>query len=357
MRRLIVPYALVALLGGTLALLVTGDLAELREAEKVIFDDRGALLLLAACVLLAWVGFHLHGKRTATFSFSRTSELARSGRGAFSYLAPLPRVLRVCAVGMLAVALARPQTMKVQEIEVEGIDIMIVLDVSKSMEERDLRRDRLDAAQRTIRRFLKGRKNDRIGLVIFAKQALTECPPTLDYGALDIMVADLALGDIEPMGTAIGDGLGLALASLRRSDARSKVVILLTDGDSNVVNEMTPDEAKELAKKMGVKVFTVLVGREEGAEPRMDRWGRQPYAVNPKLLKAIAAETGGRYFHAGDDEALQRGFDEVRDTLEKTKRRQVGKVYTELYPRFATVALGLLLLEILLSLTRLRRFP
>jgi Ca-activated chloride channel family protein len=355
--RRLVPYLYVVVIAGALALALTADFGRIADAGQIVLDDRGALLLLLGIVLLAWVGFHLHGQRVATFSFSRTADLARAGQGPVSWLAALPRALRLCAVGFLAIALARPQTMKKQDIEVEGIDIMLVLDVSKSMEERDLRHDRMDAAQRTIRRFLKGRKNDRIGLVIFAKQAMMQCPLTSDYRALDQIVADLAIGDIDAMGTAIGDGLGLALASLRRSEARSKVVILLTDGDSNVINEMAPDEAKELAKKMGVRVFTVLMGRELGGEPRFDPFGRQPYAVNPALLKRIAAETGGQYFNAGDDAALERGFEEVRATLEKTKRRQVGRVFTELYPRFAIAALALILLEVLLTLTRLRRFP
>jgi Ca-activated chloride channel homolog len=354
----LIPYALLLLIGGAITLILTGQLRDLRGAEQIVFDDKGALLLLAACVLLCWVLFHLASKRSASFRFSRHADLLRAGRGPISYLAPLPRVLRVIAVGLLAVALARPQATRRQEIEVEGIDIMIVLDMSKSMEETDLRRDRLDAAQRTIRHFLTERKNDRIGLVVFAKQAMLQCPPTLDYLALDRMVSDLTLGDIEPMGTAIGDGLGLALASLRRSDARSKVVILLTDGDSNIVNEMSPEESKDLAAQMKVKVFTVLVGREAGAGgPRHDRFGRQEHATNPALLKKIAADTGGKYFNAGDDVALERGFDEVRATLEKSKRKEVGRVYTDLYPRFAAVGFVLILLELLLSFTWFRRFP
>jgi Ca-activated chloride channel family protein len=354
----IIPYALFVLIAGGITLVVTGQLRDLRGAEQLVFHNKWSLLLLGACVLLFWVLFHLGQKRSASFRFSRHADLVRAGRGPISYLATLPRVLRVVAIGLLAVALARPQASRRQEIEVEGIDIMLVLDMSKSMEETDLRHDRLDAAQRTIRHFLTGRKNDRIGLVVFAKQALLQCPPTLDYVALDRMVSDLSLGDIEPMGTAIGDGLGLALASLRRSDARSKVVILLTDGDSNVVNEMSPEESKDLAAQMKVKVFTVLVGREQGASGNMrDPFGRQEHATNPALLKKIASDTGGKYFNAGDDAALERGFEEVRATLEKSKRKEVGRVFTELYPRFAGIAFGVLLLELLLSFTWFRRFP
>ena len=355
----LIPYALLLLLGCIITLVVTGQLDQLPGAEQIVFDDRGALVLLFACALLAWVLFHLGKQRSASFRFSRHADLVRAGRGPISYLAPLPRVLRVLAIGFLAVALARPQASQRKEIEVEGIDIMLVLDLSKSMEETDLRHDRLDAAQRTIRHFLTGRKNDRIGLVVFAKQAMLQCPPTLDYVALDRIVSDLALGDIESMGTAIGDGLGLALASLRRSDARSKVVILLTDGDSNVVNEMSPEEAKDLAFQMKAKVFTVLVGREQGAAGgnTRNRFGRQEHATNPTLLKRIAADTGGKYFNAGDDAALERGFEEVRATLEKSKRKEVGRVFTELYPTFALIGFALLLAELVLSFTWFRRFP
>ena len=357
----LVPYALVAIVGGGIGVVLFAEIQELRGVDAVELHDPLALFLLLACVLLAWVGFHLHVRRSGTFAFSRVGDLARTRRGFVAWLTAFPRALRVVALGLLAVALARPQTYTRREIEVEGIDMMLVLDLSKSMEERDLRPNRLHAAQRTVRRFLKGRKNDRIGLVVFAKEAMVQCPLTLDYAALDEIVSDLTIGDVEPMGTAIGDALGLALANLRRSDARSKVVVLLSDGDSNTVNEMDPDEATETARELNVKVFTVLIGREEGAAPDpdfgLDLFGRQPYAVNPALLKKMSSATGGRYFNAPDTSALDRGFEEVRATLDKSKRREVGKVYGELFPRFATPALGLLLLEVLLSLTRLRKFP
>ncbi|MBI4508951.1 MAG: VWA domain-containing protein [Deltaproteobacteria bacterium] len=356
----LLPFGLVLLVGWAAWLHVEDKLDAQRSGSELVFHRPWALALVLTCVLLAWVSFVLHSRRSATFSFSRVADLRWSRRGVVSWLSSLPRVLRLVAIGLIAVALARPQAFKRQEIEVEGIDIMLVLDLSRSMEERDLLRDRLDAAQRTIRKFLIGRKNDRVGLVVFAKEAMLQCPLTLDYSALDHLVADLAIGDIEPMGTAIGDGLGVALASFRRSDAKSKVIILLTDGDSNVINEMDPDEATRIAKDMNVRVFTVLMGREAGTGsslPPMDLFGRQPYAVNPQLLKRMAAETNGKYFHAGDSSSLDRGFEEVRSTLELSKRKEIGKVYSELFPVLVQPALALLLLEVLLTLTRFRRFP
>jgi Ca-activated chloride channel homolog len=358
----LVPYGIVVAVGGAIGLVVFSEIQDLRGVDDVELHNPLALALLLGCALVAWVGFHLHVRRSSTFAFSRVGDLARTRRGFVAWLTSFPRALRVVALGLVAVGLARPQTYTRQEIEIEGIDMVLVLDLSKSMEERDLRPNRIHAAQRTIRKFLEGRKNDRIGLVVFAKEAMVQCPLTLDYAALDQIVDDLAIGDVEPMGTAIGDGLGLALANLRRSDARSKIVILLSDGDSNTVNEMDPDEATQVAIEMKVKVFTVLIGREDTAakvDPDfgIDLFGRQPYAVNPTLLKGMATSTGGRYFNAPDTRALDRGFEEVRATLEKSKRKEVQKVYGELFPKFVTPALFLLLLEVLLSLTRFRKFP
>jgi Ca-activated chloride channel homolog len=348
---LLLPYAYVLALAGLVAVLIDATIDDSRGT--LTFAEADVLILLLGCALLAWVGFHLHRRRSATFAFSRVEDLRQSGRGFVSWLAPLPRALRLVAVGLIVLALARPQTVAREVVEIEGIDIMLVLDLSKSMSERDLRRNRLDAAQRTIRRFITGR-NDRVGLVIFARNAMLQCPLTLDMTALDRIVAELQIGDIDPMGTAIGDGVGLAVASLRRSDARSKVVILLTDGDSNVVNVMNPEEALAAARERDIRIFTVLMGSEAAlsGEP-----GRRSYGTNPTLLKEMAAQSGGRYYHAGDTDALARGFEEVRATLEKSKRREVRRVPTELYVHFALPALVLLLLEVLLSLTRLRRFP
>ena len=349
----VVPYVLLAVIGGLAALWLWQDVEAIRGIEAVALHDPWALSLLAGAALLIWVSFHLRRRRAPSFLFSRVPDLAATRRGWVARLATLPAVLRVCALAILAVALARPQTYRNEEIEIEGIDIMVVLDLSRSMEERDLLRNRLDAGQRTIREFLKRRKNDRIGLVVFAEEAMLQCPLTHDYRSLDQIVADLRIGDVPDMGTAIGDGLGLALASLRRSDAASKVVILVSDGDSNVDSEMDPYVAKRIAMEMGVRVFTILMGQEEAA---MRRW-RSRHGVNPELLQEIARDTGGIYFNAGDDRALEASFNAVRATLEKTRHRVTGKTYGELFPRFVYLALLLLLVELALVFTRWRRFP
>jgi Ca-activated chloride channel family protein len=359
-RPWVIAYLLLGVIGGLVLLAISGALIEGARGGELVFAREPVLFLLLAGALMAWVGFHLARNRVPTLAFSRTAELAAAAsRGPRVWLASLPRVLRIVAIGLIVVCLAEPQGKRRTEIEVEGIDMMIVLDMSRSMEDHDLRRDRLDAAQRTIRKFLRGRKNDRIGLVVFGKEAMLQTPLTLDYHALDRIVADLQLGDIDGEGTAIGDGLGLALASLRRSDARSKVILLITDGDSNTVNQMAPDEAKDVAKKLGVRIFAVLMGEELGASSPYR--GRAQHGTNPALLKRIAHETNHcddcGYYNAGNDDALNRGFEHVRATLDKDKRRIVGESVDELYPGLALAALWFLLAELALSLTWLRRWP
>jgi Ca-activated chloride channel family protein len=263
----------------------------------------------------------------------------------------VPGVLRVLAVGSLAVGLARPETYRTIKHEVDTIDIVIVADMSKSMEETDMPRDRIDAAQRVIRKFLRRTKNDRIGLVIFGQQAMLQCPLTQDTKLLEQIVADLAIGDVPELGTAIGDGLALGLAQLRRSDAKSKVVILLSDGDSNWVTRFDPDEAARAAQAMGVKVYTLLVGKEES-----DFFGGM--SVNPATLRNIASVTGGEFFRASDYESFDKGFQTVRRKLDTTKRTVTERVPDkQLFVPFASLAAILVALELLLSHTRLRRLP
>ena len=352
--RALVPWALLAILGAAAVVIYQQLIRPARGG--LALEHPFALLLLLGPLLAAWVGFHLRARRAASLSFSRVGDLGRLRPGMVARLSSIPTVLRVLALALLAVALARPQIIQKQEIELDGIDVMLVLDMSKSMEERDLAPYRMEAALRTVREFLRGRKQDRIGLVIFAKQAMMKCPLTLDYGVVDAMVSELQIGDVDAMGTAIGDAIGLAVASLKRSDAKSKAIVLLTDGDSNVINEMSPDEAVALTRKLGIRVFSVLVGQEASAQ-QDEPFGRRQYGTNPALLKSFAKETGGIYVHAGDTSALERGFDQVRATMEKSKRKEVRRIPTELYAWFVLPALGLVLLEILLGLTRLRRFP
>jgi Ca-activated chloride channel family protein len=320
-----------------------------QELRTVMWKSPHALLLVSGGALVAWIGFHLQRRRTAALGFSQVKLVRVRGLGA--YLSPLPTALRVLAVIALAIGLARPETYRIVRHEIDSVDIMIVMDMSKSMEETDMPHDRMDAAQRVIRRFLRRNKNDRIGLVIFGQQAMLQCPLTHDSKILEKIVADLVIGDVPELGTAIGDGLALAVAQLRRSDAKSKVVILLSDGDSNWVTRFDPDEAARVAQDSNIKVYTLLVGREES-----DLFGGM--SVNPATLRSIAQRTGGEFFRASDYASFDRGFQTVRNQLDTTKRTVTERVPDQqLFVPFALLAAALVLLELLLSNTRLRRLP
>lgn len=323
--------------------------AEEKELRTVVWKTPRALLLIVGGGLVGWIGFHLHRRRSAALGFSQVKLVRARGIGA--YLAPLPTALRVLAVMALGIGLARPETYRIVKHEVDSVDIVLVMDMSKSMEETDMPRDRMDAAQRVVRRFLRRNKNDRIGLVIFGQQAMLQCPLTHDTKILEKIVADLVIGDVPELGTAIGDGLALAVAQLRRSDAKSKVVILLSDGDSNWVTRFDPDEAARAAQNHNIKVYTLLVGREES-----DLFGG--VSVNPATLRSIAQRTGGEFFRATDYASFDRGFQTVRNRLDTTKRTVTERIPDkQLFLPFALLAAALVALEFLLSHTRLRRLP
>jgi Ca-activated chloride channel family protein len=349
LARFLWPWLLAVVLGGIAALAMRRYLDDARGGSPIVWHSPRALALIAGAVVVGVVAFHLQRRRAATMGFSQVA-LVRA-RGAGAWLAELPAALRVLAVGAIAIALARPETFRTVTHSVDTIDIMIVLDMSKSMEETDMPRDRLDAAQRVIRRFLQRSKSDRIGLVIFGAQAMLQCPLTQDARLLEQIVSDLAIGDVPELGTAIGDGLGLALAQLRRSDANSKVVILLSDGDNNSVRQFEPDEAARVAREMGVKVYTLLVGRED-----TDLFGGM--SVNPATLRSIAQITGGEFFRASDYESFRRGFETVRDKLDMKKRITTERVPDhQLFVPIAMLALALLVVELVLAYGRLRRLP
>jgi Ca-activated chloride channel family protein len=344
-----VPVGRLAAEGKHLVRLAFGKEPAGTELQDVVWKSPRALFLVTGAALAALIAFHLHRRRAAAMAFSQVKLIKVRGIGAL--LADVPAALRVLAIVALALALARPETYRTVKREVDSIDIVLVVDMSKSMEETDMPRDRMDAAQRVIRRFLRRNKNDRIGLVIFGQQAMLQCPLTHDTKMLEKIVADLVIGDVPELGTAIGDGLALGVAQLRRSDAKSKVVILLSDGDSNWVTRFDPDEAARAAQKLGIKVYTLLVGREES-----DLFGGM--SVNPATLRNIAALTGGEFFRASDYAAFDRGFQTVRTKLDTTKRTVSERVPDkQLFVPFAALAALLLALELLLSHTRLRRFP
>lgn len=351
--RVLIPLGYTLVVGALVGLWIYLDVRDAANGAPVQWAHPWAFGLAVGALLVAGTRLFLRRYRAPTVSYSRVADLDAIRPGLVMRLVDLPEVLRVLAVAVLAVALARPQTYRDEQVEVESIDIMVVLDLSLSMRERDMRHNRLDAGQRTIRNFLRQVPSDRVGLVVFAQAPMLQCPLTLDHRTLDQIIADQSIGDVPFRGTAIGDSLALALAVLRRSDARSKVVILLSDGSSNWTTEFAPLEAKDLAESMGVRVFTILLGREA-------RGGalRGSHPVDPELLQTIAEDTGGSFFHAEDEKLLVNSFEQVRQTLELTRRQvQIGVLDSDLYLSLVWPALLLLLIELLLRATRWRRWP
>ncbi len=279
----------------------------------------------------------------------------------------LPQALVAVALGLTALALARPQAREreAERTSVEGIDIVIALDLSTSMLAADFQpKDRVTVAKQVLTDFIGRRRTDRIGLVVFAGDAYTQSPLTLDYGILRDLVGRLQIGVIED-GTAIGNAIATAVNRLRESDAKSKVVILITDGDNNA-GQVSPLEAAEIARTLGVRVFTILVGKG-GVVPYptgTDAFGRTVYEplefpVNPALLRDIARVTGGAHYAATDRQSLERGLNDILDRMEKTRLVEAGALarVTELYPLFLRPAFALGALGLLLGATRFRPFP
>ena len=333
----------------------------LRNASGFRFAHPGALAMIPIAVaLILWTTFRRARDIQVVLTHSRASELGRRPRGWRTRLADLPTVLRVLTVVGLGVALARPQTSRADtDIELEGIDIVIALDVSGSMQETDLKPNRLDAAKMVIERFVKRRPSDRLGMVVFAKDAYTHVPLTLDHGTFLRMLAELQLGIIDGRGTAIGNGIGVSLNRLRHSDAKTKVIIVLTDGDNNAGN-ISPTQAARYAQTLGVKIYTILAGDNDPdapASPDVAMGLRQKQPVNPKLLEEIASATGGVPYLATDTQALARNFQSILEDLEKSRLKDRGVMYGELFPKFVWLVFASFALEIAMRLTRWRRLP
>jgi Ca-activated chloride channel homolog len=344
-----IPYALIAAVFAPLAL---GYAVLLRNAEGFRFAHPYALTLIPPAVaLVLWVGLRRTPRRSGLYTYSRAAELGAQRPGLVARLRDLPTVLRLAAVVLLGVALARPQTSRTSDdLELEGIDIVIALDLSGSMQEPDLAPNRLEAAKMVIEDFVRRRPSDRLGLVVFGREAFTHIPLTLDHGTFLRMLAELRLGIIDGSSTAIGNGIGVALNRLRRSDAKSKVIIVLTDGENNAGN-ISPEQAARYAQTLKVKIYTILAGDSARQAAEMG------HPVNPKLLEEIASMTGGTPYLATDRQALAQRFQKILEDLEKSRIHDRGTLYAELYRRFLWAALALLCLELALRLTRWQRIP
>ena len=274
----------------------------------------------------------------------------------------MPFLLRVVALSMIIMVLARPQsTNRWQNSEVEGIDIMLAMDVSTSMLAMDLAPNRLDAAKQVAAEFINGRPNDNIGLTIFAGESFTQCPLTVDHAVLLNMLnavkCDIAAQGIIEDGTAIGMGIANAVSRLKESRAKSKVIILLTDGSNNR-GEISPEAAAEIAKQFGIRVYTIGVGTNgEAPYPYNGHVINVPVEIDETTLNMIATITDGNFYRATSNTKLKEVYAEI-DKLERTKL-QVKEFSTreEEYAIFAFIALGALIIELLLRYTLLRRIP
>ena len=270
-----------------------------------------------------------------------------------------PAALRMGALVLGVLALARPQTEATTKTETaEGIDIMLVLDASSSMQAEDFQPTRFEAAREAASSFVEGRVSDRVGLIVFAAEAYTQAPLTLDYGFLQRMLDEVEIGAVED-GTAGGTALATAVNRLKDSEAESKVAILLTDGRNNR-GQIDPRTAAEVAATMDVRVYAIGVGStkeagvETGPTPSEQQGGG---SVDAEMLRTVSAITGGQYFSATNRDALERIYAEI-DTMEAAPVDE--RIYTdrtERYPWFLLPALGLVLLEVGLSTTLFRRFP
>lgn len=339
-------------------------LDDLMTQDGIIrFAAPWALLVGLGAVLVLVVEGYLDWRRSGRMSHSHGALLAGLSPGLWVRLRHLPMTLRVIGIACLVVALARPQdTSQREDTEVEGIDIVVVLDMSNSMVAEDMQGTRIEAAKTTILDFVRRRVSDRVGIVVFGREAYTLCPLTLDYNALQSMVSRLELGQVDGQATAIGNAVGTAINRLRRSSARSKVVILVTDGESNAGN-ISPEQAAQFAQTLGVRIYPILIGTADEAPVSMGRdiFGlpisnvrRMP--INPELLQRMASMTEGEYATATSRAELLNQVTRI-DQLERSMLQDQTVQYAERFHIPLLIGLLLIGLDLMIRATRLRRFP
>lgn len=334
--------------------------------DLVFIHIPGWVILLTGgltVVALVWHYLRRMPKRSASVRYSDLSLVRTGSKTMRQRLRPVIFVLRILAVAFMTVAMARPQTGNEQrDIEAEGIDIIMALDISGSMKAEDFSpHNRLFVAKEEIAKFINRRTNDRIGLVVFAASSFTQCPLTLDYGALKNFLDQVDFGMIDD-GTAIGLALANSVNRLRDTDAKSKVIILLTDGENNVW-EIDPITAANIAKTMGIKIYTIGAGTTGNVMvPVQDpifgkRYVYSTSKIDEASLKKIANITGGLYFRARSGEELDRIYTEI-DKMEKTKIKVHEYIqYEEMFFGFLMTGFVLLLLEMILGQTYFRKIP
>ncbi len=339
--------------------------------------------LVAALVapVVLWKMTLGNDRRVPVLSMATVAPMLLGPRGWRTKLRDLPGILRGAAIVLAVVALARPQNvLRGESAEERGIDIVVVLDLSGSMQaimdtpgamataptpgaRPGKRPTRLDIAKDVIADFISRRKTDRIGVVVFGRAAYVLSPPTLDYGLLVTLVRQMELNLIDGNGTAIGDAVGTGVARLRRSTAKSKAVILLTDGDSNA-GKVSPEYATHLAQIQGVRVYTVQIGNGDEVDVEgppdvfgQPRYTKKHYPVNPELLRKMAGDTGAEAFVATDRKGLEESMHAILDRLERTRFQAQAATMEDLFPLLLVPGVILVALEALVRLFLVRRFP
>jgi Ca-activated chloride channel homolog len=335
-------------------------------------------LSVIVCSLVLWRMTIAADTRTPRLRLATVAPLITGPRGFRTKLRDMPGMVRAAALGLAMLAIGRPQSMlRGENADEKGIDIVLVLDLSGSMRAlmdadstparqqggQITRFTRLDTAKEVILDFVARRRNDRIGVVVFGRAAYILSPPTLDKSLLASLVSKMDLGLIDGNGTAIGDAVGTGVARLRRSTARSKAIILLTDGDSNA-GSIAPDYAAHLAQTQAVKVFTVQIGNGDDVDVQdgtdifgQPKFVREHFPVNPELLRRMAQTTGGDSFVANDKKGLELSMHQILDKLEKTRFESQVATMEDLFPFLLLPAVALLAFEALLRVLIVRRFP
>lgn len=327
----------------------------------MVFANIEYLFLLL--LLIPYIVWYIvkHKSSEATLQISDARVYAHTPKSYKNYLLHIPFLLRITAIVLVILVLARPQTTdNWQNSEIEGIDIMLAIDVSTSMLAEDLKPNRLEAAKEVAAEFINGRPNDNIGVTLFAAESFTQCPLTVDHAVLLNLIKDVQCGYIED-GTAVGMGIANAVTRLKDSKAKSKVVILLTDGTNNR-GDISPLTAAEIAKSFGIRVYTIGVGTNGMAPypyPVGDKiqYIQTKVEIDEKTLTQIAGATEGNYFRATSNSKLKEVYQEI-DKLEKTKLnvKEYSKRHEE-YRTFAVIAFLCILLEVLLRNSILKKIP
>ncbi|MFO0611078.1 MAG: VWA domain-containing protein [Polyangiaceae bacterium] len=390
-RILILFAAIVVAVGGALAYPLAKHMTDLQDAEwqtleqsKALFGDFAWVLFgvafLIPVLVLVWTTF-LQDKRRPRIKVGTVAALTHGPRGIRPYLRDVPGVLRATALVFLIASLLRPVNIVADDTtDDKGIDIVITMDLSDSMRavydgdpaevpglgklKNGEKLSRLETEKAVVKDFISRRRTDRIGVVVFGRKPYVLSPPTLDYHLLTSLVSRLTVNVADNSGTAIGDALMTSIARLRKSDAQTKVIIMLTDGDNNA-GKVAPEKAADIAKKNNVKVFPIQIGNENDVEfpgePDINgepTYTKERFPVNPELLRKIADITGGNSYVANDSKELVDTMHSVLDQFDKTRFEDAGKTsYEDLFPILLLPGVALVGLEILLRALLLRRFP